>query len=190
MTSHLFKEMEDFHEHSHRSVTDQPPEPLKFLSIYSFAIWFILSTFSSQIIKTRRKFHIHSSVPWRASRQLSKGNPWDLLFPGGKDWSKAAKVFSFFIENKKGFLQHWHHVPPRDKPLRPAADQRLLQKAQAQNLGQDKRVKRDCFSFNALLRTSSRISVLCQAIILEKGGDQLSIKKLEGGREIRCFHPC
>lgn len=60
-------------------------------------------------------------------------------------------------------------------------DQRLLQKAQAQNVGHDWRAERDGFSFTALWRTSSGISVVCQAIILENVGDDYPLKNWRAG---------
>lgn len=86
-----------------------------------------------QALEKGRKFYFYPPFPWRASRKLSKGNSWDLLLPGGQKWSEAAKTFRHICQGEKGVLQYRHHVPARDQPMRPAADQRLVQKAQAQN---------------------------------------------------------
>lgn len=86
-----------------------------------------------QTFEKGRKLYFYPSFPWRASRKLSKGNSWDLLLPGGQKWSEATKTFHHVCQSEKGVLQHRHHVPPGDQPMRPAADQRLVTKAQAQN---------------------------------------------------------
>lgn len=99
----------------------------------AFLEWFLQCFISlcfvfPQAFEKGRKLYFYPSFPWRASRKLSKGNSWDLLLPGGQKCSEAAKTFHHICQSEKGVVQHRHHVPPGDQPMRPAADQRLVQK--------------------------------------------------------------